>query len=50
MKIKRRIDKELKQHFDHFPKHGMKILLGASKEKLERENISKPTIGNESLH
>jgi len=28
----------------------MKILLGDFNTKEERENISKPTIGNESLH
>ena len=34
---------ELEQVFYHFPKYRMKILLG------ERENIFKPTVGNESL-
>ena len=28
----------------------MKILLGDFNAKVERENIFKPTIGNESLH
>ena len=28
----------------------MKILLGDFNAKVERDNISKPTIGNESLH
>jgi len=28
----------------------MKILLGVFNAKVERENIFKPTIGNESLH
>jgi hypothetical protein len=28
----------------------MKILLGEFKAKVNRENIFKPTIGNESLH
>jgi hypothetical protein len=33
-----------------FPKHHMKILLGDFNAKLGREDIFKPTIGNESLH
>ena len=41
---------ELQQVFDHFPKYHMKILLGDFNAKLGRENIFKPTIGNESLH
>jgi len=41
---------ELEQVFDHFPKYHMNILLGDFNKKLERENIFKPTIGNESLH
>jgi len=41
---------ELEQVFDHFPKYHMKILLGDFNAKLGRENIFKPTIGNESLH
>ena len=41
---------ELKQVFDHFPKYDMKILLGDFNAKVGRENIFKPTIGNESLH
>ena len=41
---------ELEQVFDHFPKHDMKILLGDFNTKVGRENIFKPTIGNESLH
>ena len=41
---------ELEQGFDHFPKYNMKILLGDFKAKVGRENISKPTVGNESLH
>ena len=36
--------------FDHFPKHRMKILLGDFNAKVGRENIFKPTIGQESLH
>ncbi len=41
---------ELEQVFDHFPKYDMKILLGDFNAKVGRENIFKPTIGNESLH
>jgi len=41
---------ELEQVFDHFPKYHMKILLGDFNEKVWRENIFKPTIGQESLH
>jgi len=41
---------ELEQVFYNFPKHHMKILLGDSNAKVGRENVFKPTIGNESLH
>ena len=41
---------ELEQVFYHFPKYNMKILLGDFKAKVGRENIFKPTIGNESPH
>ena len=41
---------ELEQVLDHFPKYDMKILLGDFNAKVGRENIFKPTIGNESLH
>jgi len=33
--------------FDNFPKHHKKILLGDFNAKVGRENIFKPTIGNE---
>jgi len=36
--------------FYHFPKYHMKILLGDFNVKEGRQNIFKPTIGNESLH
>ena len=36
--------------FDHFPIYHMKILLVDFNAKLGREDIFKPTIGNESLH
>ena len=41
---------ELEEVFDHFPKYHMKILLGDFNTKVGRENISKLTIGNKSLH
>jgi hypothetical protein len=41
---------ELKRVFDKFPKYHMKIPLGDFNAKVGREDIFKPTIGNESLH
>jgi len=41
---------ELEQVFDHFPKYHMKMLLGDFNVKVGKENIFKPTIGQESLH
>jgi len=41
---------ELKQVSYHFPKYHIKILLGDFNTKVGRENIFKPTIGNESLY
>ena len=41
---------ELEQVFGHFPRYHMKILLGDFNAKVGRENIFKPTIGNESRH
>jgi hypothetical protein len=41
---------DLEQIFDHFPKYQMKILLAEFNAKVGRENIFKPTSGNESLH
>ena len=41
---------ELEQVFDHFLKHHVKMLLGNFNAKVGRENIFKPTIGQESLH
>jgi hypothetical protein len=35
---------------DKFPKYHMKILLGDFNAKVDKENIFKATIGNESLH
>jgi exonuclease III len=48
--IKDRFYKELEHVFDKFPKYHMKILLGDFNAKIGREDIFKPTIGNESLH
>ena len=42
-------DEELKQVFHHFHKYHMKTLLDFN-AKLGREDIFKPTFGNESLH
>ena len=41
---------ELEQVFVHLPKYHIKIQLGDFNAKVGRENIFKPTIGNESLH
>jgi hypothetical protein len=48
--IKDRFYEELEQVFDKFPRCHMKILLGDFSAKAGREDIFKPTIGNESLH
>jgi hypothetical protein len=42
--------KELECVFDKFPKYHKKILLGDFSAKVSREDIFKPTIGNESFH
>jgi hypothetical protein len=41
---------ELEGVFDQFPKYHMKILSGNFNAKVGREDIFKPTIGNENLH
>jgi exonuclease III len=41
---------ELERIFDKFPKYNLKILLGDFNAKVGREDIFKPTIGNENLH
>jgi hypothetical protein len=41
---------ELERIFDKFPKYHMNILLGDLNAKVGREDIVKPTIGNESSH
>ena len=43
-------DEELEQVFDFFPKYHMKIILGDFNAKVRRENIFKPTVGNQRLH
>jgi hypothetical protein len=48
--VKVSFHKELEHVLDKFPNYHMKILLGEFNAKLGREDISKPTIGNESLH
>jgi hypothetical protein len=40
----------LERVFDKFPKYHMKILLEDFNAKVGKEDIFKPTIGNESLH
>jgi hypothetical protein len=47
---KDRLYEELEQIFDRFPRYHMNILLGDFDAKVGREDIFKPTIGNESLH
>jgi hypothetical protein len=41
---------DLYPKFDHFPKYHMKILLGDFNAKVGRQNIFKPTLGNDRLH
>jgi exonuclease III len=41
---------KLERFFEKFPKYHMKILLGDFNAKVGREDIFKPTTGNESLH
>jgi hypothetical protein len=41
---------ELERGLDHSPKYHINILLGDCNAKLGRENILKPTVGNESIH
>jgi hypothetical protein len=48
--IKDRSYEELEQGFDKFCKHPIKIMLGDFNAKVGREDIFKPTIGNESIH
>jgi len=50
--IQRQFYEELEKFFffNNFPKYRMKIALGDFNAKVARENIFKPTIGNQSLH
>jgi hypothetical protein len=48
--VKDRFYVELGRVYDQFPRCDMKIILGDLNAKVGRENIFKPTIGNESLH
>ncbi|PNF40783.1 hypothetical protein B7P43_G16926 [Cryptotermes secundus] len=48
--IKDMFYEELEHVFDNFLKNPMKILLGDFNAKVGREDIFKPTTGNESLH
>jgi hypothetical protein len=47
---KDRFYEEVEHIFDKFPKYYMNILLGDFVAKVGREDILKPTIGNERLH
>jgi hypothetical protein len=44
------IFEELERVFDHFPTYHMRILLRDFNAKLGREEIFKPTNGNDRLH
>jgi hypothetical protein len=48
--MKDRFYAELEQVIDKFPRYHMKILLGYFYVEVGREDIFKPTVGNESLH
>jgi hypothetical protein len=48
--MKDRSYEELEHVFDKFPKYHTKMLLGDFIARVRREDIFKPTIGNESLH
>jgi hypothetical protein len=48
--IKDSFYEELEQVFDQFPRYHLRILLGDFNAKVEREDIFKPIIVNESLH
>jgi hypothetical protein len=41
---------ELERVFDRSPKYHMKILFGDFSAEVGKEDVFKPTIGNESLH
>jgi hypothetical protein len=48
--VKDTLYEALERVFNKFPKHHTKILLGDFSAKLGRENIFRPTVGNEILH
>jgi hypothetical protein len=48
--VEDRFSEELEQVFDKFSTYHTKILLGNFSDKVGREDVLKPTIGNESLH
>jgi hypothetical protein len=48
--MKGRFSEEREHVFDKFPKYHINNLLGDFNVKVGREDIFKPTIGNESLH
>jgi hypothetical protein len=48
--VKDSLYEKLGRVFDQFPRHITKISLRGFNAKVGRENIFKPTIGNESLH
>jgi exonuclease III len=48
--VKHSFYEELECVFDKFPTYPMNILLGDFNAKVNREDIFKPTLGNESLH
>jgi hypothetical protein len=48
--IKGSISESLGYVFDQFLRYNMKTIFGDFNAKVGRENIFKPTIGNESLH
>jgi hypothetical protein len=48
--VKNGSDEELERVCDQFPRYDMKILLGDFNAKVGREDIFKPTIGNDSSH
>jgi hypothetical protein len=47
--VKNSFYEELERVFDKFPKYNVKILLGDFNAKVGKEDIFKPTTGNESL-
>jgi hypothetical protein len=47
--VKGRFYEELEQVFDKFPNYHMKILVGTFNAKVGRDDIFKPTIGNERI-